>query len=504
MTNMNLTLFTDTNEYGDELVNILGGKGANLHRMATELQFPVPEGFTIPTAWTFKEHFDGEKAALHALLKGMVLNAMDLLNKETKLKFGDPKKPLLVSVRSGAPKSMPGMMETILNLGINDETVVGLAKQTNERFAWDSYRRFVQMYAVTALGMDPKLFAEHYEACKVFANTDQLDVNMLKLMVKQFKEVAAKEGHEIPADVHEQLYGAILAVLRSWNAPKAKSYRKIENISSTLGTAVNVQRMVFGNMNDQSGTGVAFTRDPNTGENVLYGDFLVNAQGEDVVDGSHITQPLASMGDVFPEQYKELTSYLDKLEETFKDMCDVEFTIEDGKLYILQTRVGKRNPTAAVQIAVDMLTDGMITKDECIERIQALKHAAALKDTSSFNGTLVGTGQGACPGLVLGTAVFSSDDAVTAQAEGKEVILITHETDPNDIEGMSAAVGILTAKGGLVSHAAVVARGWGKPCVVGCAALHITSMGASIAGKMISKGDLVCIDGKTGEVFVGA
>lgn len=503
MTNYNITMFTDKHTGPPEkLTKQLGGKGANLHRMATELELPVPEGFTIPCVWTSacKDHDNNLSGSLKAVVDEAVLK----LNTAAGIEFGDAKNPLLVSVRSGAPKSMPGMMETILNLGLNDKTVVGLAKLTDETFAWDSYRRFIQMYAVTALGMDPKPFNEHLETCKAFANSEHLDVDMLKLVVKQFKEIVKTDGKVVPQDVNEQLYGAILAVFNSWWAPKAKAYRKIENISPAMGTAVNVQRMVFGNRNDQSGTGVVFTRDPNTGHNTLYGDFLINAQGEDVVDGSHITMPISAMNEHFPEQFTQLTETLALLEKTFGDMCDVEFTIEDGKLFILQTRIGKRNSAAAVRIAIDMLTESKIDKETCIERIEELKSAPqALHDSATFNGTLAATGLGAAPGTVVGAIVFTSDDAVTEAAAGKEVILVTQETNPSDIEGMAASVGILTATGGLVSHAAVVARGWNKPCVVGCSALAVSGTSAAINGKVLNKGDLICINGATGEVFMG-
>lgn len=488
-------------EDNDTLIATLGGKGGNLYRMTVEMGLPVPEGFTIPTTWTEK-HL--AKWSIDPDLKSKLDVPLKRLALATGRKFGDPKNPLLVSVRSGAPKSMPGMMETILNLGLNDKTVVGLAAQTNERFAWDSYRRFVQMYAVTALDMDPEPFNDHTAAAKAFTATGDLDVTILKRLVKKFKAMVKEAGHSIPDDVNEQLHGAILAVFKSWYADKAVTYRNIEGIPHDLGTAVNVQRMVFGNMNDKSGTGVVFTRDPNTGENTPYGDFLINAQGEDVVDGSTATMPLEAMSEHFPAQYKKLVKIMGDLEKHFNDMCDIEFTIENSKLFILQTRAGKRNPNAAVRIALDMFESKLIDKDTAFDRITSVK-TSAKQDSGVFNGVLIGSGLPASPGKVFGKAVFTSEDAVTMADAGEDVILIRQETSPNDISGMSVATGILTAKGGLVSHAAVVARGWGKPCVVGMDTMVVSEIRAMVGGvHKIEKGDLVCIDGETGEVFLGS
>jgi len=492
-------MFTDPTDIPTELQTMeFGGKGANLRRMANELGMPIPEGFTIPTEWTFKAIKDG---APNPLLVGQLNKMIKLLGTQTGLLFGGVTKPLIVSVRSGAPKSMPGMMETILNLGLNDKTVVGLAKITNERFAWDSYRRFIQMYAVTALDADPNIFNETYEAAVAFAAGGQLDAGMLKILVKQYRDILANLGLDVPQDVNEQLLGATLAVFRSWDAPKAKTYRKIENIPDDLGTAVTVQRMVFGNLNDKSGTGVVFTRDPNTGENIPFGDFLVNAQGEDVVDGSHHTTPFAAMKDIFPDAYKALVAHLATLESTFHDMCDVEFTVQDGELFVLQTRVGKRAPQAALNIALDMLVDGTINRAEASRRISEIT-SVVKQNTDMFSGTCVGTGKPACPGKVMGSVVFTSSDAVEAAAAGETVILVTKETNPSDIDGMAVAAGILTAKGGLVSHAAVVARGWGKPCVVGLETLTVEGNTATISGHEMKKGDTIVIDGETGEVFI--
>lgn len=467
--------------------------------MVTHMGLPVPEGFTIDTAGCAAH---AGKKKLYSALKGQVTGAISALVRETGLQFGGygsstkDKPPLLVSVRSGAPVSMPGMMETILNLGLNDSTVKSLAAVTNDDFAWDSYRRFVTMYGTIVNGADPRTFKARYEAAKAFAGSDKLEADMLEMLVNRFKK-----DTPIPDDPMQQLEQAILAVYRSWNAPKAVAYREIENISGDMGTAVNVQRMVFGNMNDNSGTGVAFTRDPNTGENVRFGDFLINAQGEDVVDGSHVTTPLADMGNVFPEQAKQLESIMSGLESEFRDMCDIEFTIEDGKLWMLQTRTGKRCKKAALRIAVEMATEGLISPEVAVERIEAsgVGSAATVAD-SGRSYSLAGSGTGACPGIVEGQAYFNSEDAVLHAGNGP-VILIRTETSPDDVKGMAVSAGILTATGGLVSHAAVVARGWEKPCVVGCGDLTVDYKSATVGMKRINQGDWVKIDGTTGEVF---
>lgn len=496
---MSIFMFNEVVNVSDEyLTNLLGGKGANLNKMTNELLLPVPEGFTIPTTYSI-EHRGLDK--LTTSLQQELVEYVVKLNTLTKRKLGDLKKPLLVSVRSGAPRSMPGMMETILNLGINDETVKGLAKQTNERFAYDSYRRFIQMYAVTALGLPSEPFNEVVDAAKAFCGND-LDLETINLIIRRFRAILKKFKVEVPQDVTEQLHGAVLAVFKSWDAPKAKTYRKIEGISDDIGTAVNVQRMVFGNMNTNSGTGVAFTRNPNTGENVRFGDFLVNAQGEDVVDGSSITLPLSAMDSVFPDQAKELERYMAMLEGKFQDMCDIEFTIEDGKLFMLQTRIGKRNPAAAARIAVEMLLEGIIDKDTSLARIAEIKSTTTATNNDVFNGALAGTGLGACPGIVVGQAVFDPGVAEAFAEKGTEVILIRQETSPNDVGGMAVSKGILTATGGLVSHAAVVARGWNKPCVVGCEGLKVFEDHATLGSFKIKQGDEVCIDGTSGEVFL--
>lgn len=495
---MKIYNFTEKIDEDFDPIETLGGKGANLNRMAVELKLPVPEGFTIPCKYTFD--YGKDSSGLVSSHKIAILDGMQALQRSAGRAFGNETNPLLISVRSGAPRSMPGMMETILNLGLNDQTVVGLAAQTNEQFAWDSYRRFIQMYSTVVFEMSDEPFIEHLEVAKSFSGSTTLDAETLKLVVRQFKQVVKEAGHTVPTNVHEQLFGAILAVFKSWYSDKAISYRSIENISDTLGTAVNVQRMVFGNMNDQSGTGVAFTRNPNTGAYERYGDFLVCAQGEDVVNGSHATMPLSAMKDHFPECAEQLETIMQTLEIVYKDMCDIEFTIEDGKLYMLQTRIGKRNPNASIRIAFDLYDEAIISKDEAIKRIEEVKGNQQQQDTSTFSGVIVGSGLAASPGKAIGKAVFTSERAVELSEE--DTILIRTETSPNDVAGMAAAKGILTAKGGLVSHAAVVARGWGKPCVVGCETLTVGLYAARIGDKEIKEGDIVCIDGTTGEIFM--
>ena len=477
-----------------DLTSLLGGKGANLHRMTVEMGLPVPEGFTIITDQSLS-HVGKTvpSAALDSNLKAQVAE----LEGKTGRVFGDTANvPLLVSVRSGAPVSMPGMMETILNLGLNDSTVESLAAATDERFAWESYMRFVKMFGVIVHDKPARWYDDRIEAAKRFAATDELDPDTLRVLVKNFLTA----GPDVPSDPSEQLSQAVMAVFRSWDSDKAKSYREIEGIPDDLGTAVNVQRMVFGNMNDRSATGVAFTRDPNTGENVYFGDFLVNAQGEDVVDGSHVTEPLAAMADWDTDLSDQLYDIMARLERKFHDMCDVEFTVEDGKLFMLQTRVGKRNPAAAVRMAFDMYDEGLIDKATAIERVQSVKQPSGGSADTSFTGTVVGTGTAASPGIAVGKMVLSADEAVTQHENGETVVLVTTETSPDDVKGMAVAEGILTAKGGLVSHAAVVARGWGKPCVVGFDAMNITGPVVTIDGKAYKEGDLVKIDGTTGEV----
>ena len=484
--------------------SLLGGKGANLNAMITELKMPVPPGFTITTDACFVHH---EVDELVSGLRNAVDKQVAQLELDTDKKFGaKAKMPLLLSVRSGAPVSMPGMMDTILNLGLNDGSVGALARRTNNLFAWDSYRRFHQMYAVTVFGMESSTFTELDSHIDQFFGGNNCPEKQ-EMAVEAYRKQIAKAGFEVPQDVNQQLYGAILAVFRSWNSDRAKSYRAIEGISDDLGTAVNVQAMVFGNLNSNSGTGVAFTRNPNTGADERFGDFLVNAQGEDVVAGVRATRPLAEMKDAFPTLAMELEGHMITLENHYQDMCDIEFTIEDGKLWMLQTRIGKRNPRAGIGIALDFLAEGKINRPQAEERIYAVvdNAAPAAEAPPELQEDMVlqtlGQGSAASPGIVEGEAYFTSTTAKQAAIAGKKVILIRTETSPDDIDGMAAAEGILTAKGGLVSHAAVVARAWGKPCVVGMSSMTVYENHASFTdGHEVVQGDTIRIDGATGEV----
>lgn len=483
----------------DDLKPILGGKGANLNNMAVNLGLPVPSGFTIAADQTFKHA--GSKS-LSKVLRTQVRDLIDGLEDRTGRGFGDPDMPLLVSVRSGAAVSMPGMMETILNLGMNVDVAEALAS-VDERWAWDSYRRFLTMYGIIVNGVDPEFYASRMSAAKRFFGSDDLDADFLRLLCGR---LLAQAPAPVPSDPVEQLEGAILAVFRSWNMPKAVEYRKIEGIADDLGTAVNVQQMVFGNLNERSGTGVAFTRDPNTGVNGIYGDFLAQAQGEDVVDGSHITTPIEQMpAEGFGDAFDELIRISTLLEQHYRDMLDIEFTIEDDTFYVLQARVGKRAPRAAVRMAVDMLADGLIDGWTANERIDAVLDkitSGVVVDTSDMNFVEIGSGIGACPGTVVGEIATTKELAVAAHEAGRPVILVRTETSPDDITGMSAADGILTAVGGVVSHAAVVARGWGKPCVVGCSAIVVTPDGVAMNGELYPNGTMIRIHGDTGVVEV--
>ena len=504
---------------------LLGGKGANLAEM-TNLGLPVPPGITITTE-VCKEYFElGQKFP-----EGMweqVLEGMKKIEEEMGKKFGDKKNPLLVSVRSGAPVSMPGMMDTILNLGLNDETVKGLAESTgNERFAWDSYRRFIQMFGNVVMGIPHEKFEEILEAKKreVGAKADvDLTAEDLKDVVKRYKELVKKEtGREFPQDPYEQLKMAIKAVFDSWNNPRAIKYREINKIPEDYGTAVNIVAMVFGNMGDTSGTGVAFTRNPSTGENVFYGEYLKNAQGEDVVAGIRTPQPLTkaqktspeqvSLEEEFPEVYQQLLKVRDILEKHYKDMQDIEFTIENGRLWMLQTRAGKRTARAAVKIAVDLVKEGLISKEEALLRIDPtlinqLLHPMLDEEERKRaieEGRLIARGLPAAPGAVSGKVVFNADEAVELAEKGEKVILVRHETSPEDIHGMHAAEGILTARGGMTSHAAVVARGMGKTCIVGAESIYVDydKEEFRVGDVVVKKGEVITLDGSTGEVFHG-
>jgi len=499
----------------DEMKAILGGKGAGLADM-TSAGLPVPPGFTITTqaCVAFTE-------AGNRFPDGMweqALEALKEVEQETGKRFGDPANPLLVSVRSGAKFSMPGMMETILNVGLNDETIKGLAALTgNERFGWDGYRRLIAMFGRTAMGMSDQAFDEAMEELKAEQGAQEdtdLTTENLKELVARFKQVYRRElGRDFPQDPLEQLKIAVEAVFRSWMGKKAIDYRRAERIPDDLGTAVNVVTMVFGNMGWDSGTGVAFTRNPSTGEKYFYGDYLLNAQGEDVVAGIRNTKPVSKLGEDMPEVYPQLLGIADKLETYYRDMQDIEFTIERGKLWMLQTRSGKRTPRAAVRAAVDMANEGLITRDEAILRVTP-------KDVDTFlhpqfdekevkkakaEGRLLATGVNASPGAAVGILAFDADTAEAWGREGKPVIMIRPETKPDDVHGMIAAQGILTSRGGATAHAAVVARQFGKPAVVGARGLEIDVEARQVrAGtKVLKEGDTVSLDGAEGEVYEG-
>jgi pyruvate,orthophosphate dikinase len=501
--------------------NLLGGKGANLAEMAS-LGLPVPPGFTITTD-VCVSYYDNDKTypdGLSAQVDEAVARIGELVGK----KFGDTANPLLVSVRSGARASMPGMMDTVLNLGLNDETVAGLATLSgDERFAYDSYRRFIQMYSDVVLGVDHHNFEEILDIYKeeqdYFLDTE-MTAGDWKTVIADYKAVVEDElGKPFPQDPREQLQGAIDAVFGSWMNDRANTYRRLHNIPASWGTAVNVQAMVFGNMGDTSATGVAFTRDPSTGENTYYGEFLINAQGEDVVAGIRTPQPLtlkakeamgetsAAMEEAMPETYKELTAVFEKLEKHYRDMQDIEFTIQQGKLWMLQTRNGKRTAKAAMRIAVEMAAEGLITEEEAVTRVEPgsldqLLHPSLDPDAPRDEVT---KGLPASPGAASGEVVFNSDEAERLAQEGRKVILVRVETSPEDIHGMHAATGIVTARGGMTSHAAVVARGMGRPCVCGAGDIRIEKDESAFTagGRTIKKGEMVTIDGATGQVFNG-
>lgn len=502
--------------------NLLGGKGANLDGMAS-IGLPVPPGFTISTPVCALYYEQGE--SFPDSLKAEVATGVAHIESITGKKFGDAADPLLVSVRSGARVSMPGMMDTVLNLGLNDATVQGLAATSgDERFAWDSYRRFIQMYSDVVLGLDHGRFEEALEIAKedrgYFLDTEMTAKDWQGL-VAEYKALVVElwDGKAFPQDVHDQLWGAIGAVFGSWQSERAKVYRRLNDIPGDWGTAVNVQAMVFGNMGDTSATGVAFTRDPSTGENAYYGEFLINAQGEDVVAGIRTPQYLtktareaagakpASMEEAMPETYGELARVFDLLERHYRDMQDIEFTVQQGKLWMLQTRSGKRTAKAALKIAVDMANEGLITREEAIARVDPAALDQLLHPTLDPDAPrdVLTKGLPASPGAASGKVVFDADTAERAAANGEAVILVRVETSPEDIHGMHAAKGILTARGGMTSHAAVVARGMGRPCVSGAGTLSIKgSEGVMRVGtREVKEGEIVTIDGSTGEVMVG-
>ncbi|HVS59206.1 MAG TPA: pyruvate, phosphate dikinase [Gemmatimonadaceae bacterium] len=490
------------------MTDVLGGKGANLAEM-TNLGVPVPQGFTIACSECIEYLKTGKYSdKLRAEVEGNVAR----LEEATGKKLGDPRNPLLVSVRSGAPVSMPGMMETILNLGLNDRTVIGLAEQsTNARFAYDSYRRFIQMYSDIVLGVSAHDFEHLLKAKRMTAGAASdadLGENDLRNLVEEYKAlVRNRTGADFPHDPVVQLWGAIAAVWKSWTLKKARDYRRVNGISEDLGTAVSVVSMVFGNLGDDSGTGVAFTRNPSTGEKRFYGEFLVNAQGEDVVAGTRTPLNIDDMAQRLPDAYKELIDTQERLERHYRDMQDLEFTVERGKLYLLQTRTGKRTAAAAVRIARDMVNEGLIDRVEAVKRVPAAHLDQLLHPIidPSIRATPLCTGLPASPGAASGVAVFDPDTAEQRSLAGESVILVRDETTPEDFHGIVAARAVLTARGGMTSHAAVVARGMGKCAVVGCKEIHVDLERRcfSVGGKEIAEGDWLTLDGATGRVFEG-
>lgn len=494
--------------------NLLGGKGANLAEM-TNLGLPIPQGFTVTTEACTEYYNCGKKISKE--IEEEIFKAIGELEKIQGKKFGDNEDPLLVSVRSGARASMPGMMDTILNLGLNDEAVEGFAKKTNNpRFAYDSYRRFIQMYSDVVMEVNKsfieKIIDELKEELGVHYDTE-LNVDNLKELVKRFKKVYSDHmnGEEFPQDAREQLMGAVKAVFRSWDNPRAIVYRRMNDIPGDWGTAVNVQAMVFGNMGDTSGTGVAFTRNPSTGEKGIYGEYLINAQGEDVVAGVRTPQPITKLAEDLPECYEEFIKIATKLENHYKDMQDMEFTIQEGKLYFLQTRNGKRTAQAAINIACDLVDEGMITPEEAILRIDAksldqLLHPMFDKDELA-KGEVIGSALPASPGAAAGKIYFTAEDAKNAGkgGRGERVILVRLETTPEDIEGMVASQGVLTVRGGMTSHAAVVARGMGTCCVSGCGEIKINEEKKefTLGNYTFHEGDYISLDGSTGKIYKG-
>ena len=499
-------------EGSGDMRELLGGKGANLAEM-TNLGMPVPPGFIITTEACTRYYDDGE--VINDEIQAQILDYVEKLEEMAGQKFGDKDNPLLVSVRSGARASMPGMMDTILNLGLNDEGVLALAKNSNNpRWAWDCYRRFIQMYSDVVMEVGKSYFEKLIDEMKEKRGVSQ-DVELawedLKELAEQFKaEYRDKVGEDFPQDAKTQLMGAVKAVFRSWNNPRAIVYRRMNDIPGDWGTAVSVVKMAFGNLNDDSGTGVAFTRNPATGENKLDGEFLMNAQGEDVVAGIRTPLPISALAETMPEVYNQFVEISQRLEQHYHDMQDMEFTIENRKLYMLQTRNGKRTPFAALKIACDLLDEGMIDEKQAISMIDprsldTLLHPA-FDPKALAAATPIGQGLNASPGAACGQVVFTAEDAKAWAAEGKKVVLVRHETSPEDIEGMEASQGILTARGGRTSHAAVVARGMGTCCVAGCAELRINENGkfARLGGKTIREGDVISIDGSTGKIYAEA
>lgn len=499
------------NEGNASMKNLLGGKGANLAEM-TSLGIPVPQGFTVTTEACNKYYEDGKLISQDIINE--IYEKLKVLEEETGKKFGSVTNPLLVSVRSGARVSMPGMMDTILNLGLNDDSVEALAKLTNnERFAYDSYRRFIQMFSDVVMGVEKRLFEDLIDKVKakkgVYFDTD-LDANDLKELVLEFKNLYKKEKNEdFPTDPKVQLIEAITAVFRSWNNPRAIVYRRLNDIPGEWGTAVNVQQMVFGNKGETSGTGVAFSRNPATGENKIYGEYLMNAQGEDVVAGIRTPQPISKLEEQNPKIYNQFVNIVNKLEKHYRDMQDMEFTIEDGVLYFLQTRNGKRTAQAALKIAVDLVNENMLSKEEAILKVEPKQLDTLLHPTFDMENLktvkAVAKGLPASPGAACGKIAFTAEEAKERNGNGEKVVLVRLETSPEDIEGMIASEGILTVRGGMTSHAAVVARGMGTCCVAGCSSIKVNENNRTleINGNLLTDNDYISIDGSTGNVYSG-
>ena len=492
--------------------NLLGGKGANLAEM-TKLGMPVPQGFTITTEACTQYYEDGE--VINDEIQAQIMEYIDKMEEITGKKFGDLENPLLVSVRSGARASMPGMMDTILNLGLNEEVVEVMAQKSgNPRWAYDCYRRFIQMYSDVVMEVGKAYFEELIDKMKEEKGVTQdvdLTADDLKTLAEQFKaEYKSKVGTDFPRDAKEQLMGAERAVFRSWNNPRAIVYRRMNDIPGSWGTAVNVQMMAFGNMSDTSGTGVAFTRNPSTGEKALFGEYLINAQGEDVVAGVRTPKPIAKLAEDMPEVYQQFVDIAQKLEDHYRDMQDMEYTIENGKLYMLQTRNGKRTAAAALKIAVDLVAEGKISKEDALLQVDPKQLDALLHPT--FNADALKSAKVLCkglpasPGAGAGKVYFTAEEAVAAAEKGEKVILVRQETSPEDIEGMNAAQGIMTARGGMTSHAAVVARGMGRCCVAGVDAIKVNEAEKSFTcgDKVFKEGDVISLDGSTGNVYEGA
>ena len=499
-------LFSEGNANMREL---LGGKGANLAEM-TNLGLPIPQGFTVTTEACTKYYEDGEKISKD--IEDQIFTALQKLEEITGKKFGDTQNPLLVSVRSGARASMPGMMDTVLNLGLNEETVASIAEK-NERFAYDSYRRFIQMFSDVVMEIPKPLFEKAIDEMKE-AKGVKLDTELtaedLKELVKRFKVIYIEQkGEEFPSDPRAQLMEGVKAVFRSWNNARAITYRRLNDIPGSWGTAVNVQEMVFGNMGEDCGTGVAFTRNPATGENKIFGEYLMNAQGEDVVAGIRTPQHIDTLKEVNPKAYEDFVMYAEKLEKHYRDMQDMEFTIERGKLYFLQTRNGKRTANAALQIAVDLVKEGMITEKEAVLRVEPNQLDQLLHpnfDSEKLKAAkVVAKGLAASPGAATGKVVFTADRAVEMHEAGeKDLILVRLETSPEDIDGMNVCHGVLTVRGGMTSHAAVVARGMGTCCVAGCGDINVNEEEKYFTlpdGRKVTEGEWISLDGSTGNVY---